>query len=757
MAPSRAGGEASGLSEQGMSEFDPSRIDAHGTTTENHSEASMDEQQMTPPQASGEDIMDVLAEFETGLDSLKALYSQRQRLQTRIRQHEEEVATRDAAVTQRAAELERANSEHQQRREELDRAQESLSVRERELSGLSEELAKGQEQLRESRQKLDEESTARNEAMEAHAHKLAEEARQVEQLTAEVQEQSRLLSEARATFEKERQERVSSEWAQIEALQRDLAAERERLATAETQCRALTARVEELSTQLGEAKRQVQAIAAAGEKADAKASRERGVLLEKVRECEQALATGTGERAALSAQVKQRDRALSEAEQAHAALSEQLRQLELAAAEAATGVETRARELADLHARGASLERQIDQERVETVRLTAAFEDKQRETARLEEAVEGLKSKLRMELNEREDMRVQLEAAKAGLLQTSTRASQLEEQLAKAASELAQLQQQAKARKAQPPTASAASTLRRKRRLKRAHELIREQSAKLRRASEAMKKRIEQADQVISLRAELAGVRDRVIQSERRGVQKQAGGKAAVMTLCAAAVFSVLAALSWTAAKEIAPATFVATSKLQADGRGRELNEAEKGEWQHFHESLLEDPRFHETAADRFKKQGMTALASASAVAETIRTSVTTESTTPGELSLHFKGQGSDRTQRTLETLTAAFASHANAAQQQRLDGSVTQVAQPSISGVDPMDNTRQVYAGGMLGAGVLVGGALWAFLWKRLAGAKTAFEQDPELMAALDDARWASFASSGAVEQLSKNKAARG
>ena len=191
-----------------------------------------------------------------------------------------------------------------------------------------------------------------------------------------------------------------------------------------------------------------------------------------------------------------------------------------------------------------------------------------------------------------------------------------------------------------------ASLLRRRSRLKIYRELVREQSMKVRRANEALKKKIETCEQVLAHRAELAGIRDRILEGERRLQRRQAGSKAGVILLCIVGVFAILAAMSWAISSEVAPATFMATSAIKADGlRKRELTPGELDEWAHFHKGLLTDPRFHEDAAERFKRQGMMTVGTPQAVADLVRDDLTFENNTPGEMQLHLKGLGSDRTQ----------------------------------------------------------------------------------------------------------------
>jgi hypothetical protein len=117
-------------------------------------------------------------------------------------------------------------------------------------------------------------------------------------------------------------------------------------------------------------------------------------------------------------------------------------------------------------------------------------------------------------------------------------------------------------------------------------------------------------------------------------------------------------------------------------------------------------------------------------------------------MELHLKGQGSDHTQRALETLTAAVTSHANALQQQRIDGGVTVVSLAAASGNEALDNTLMLYFVGILLVGMTVCIAFLVALWRRLAGAKTAFEQDDIVNQALDNNKWAAFVAVTAAQQ---------
>jgi hypothetical protein len=172
-------------------------------------------------------------------------------------------------------------------------------------------------------------------------------------------------------------------------------------------------------------------------------------------------------------------------------------------------------------------------------------------------------------------------------------------------------------------------------------------------------------------------------------------------------------------------------------GGGRELNDAELEEWLRFHKDTLNDPRFHEEAAQRFARAGRADLGTGAAVAGLISSSVVTDSVLPGEMKVELQFRGRDQARRTLETLTAALASFANAAQQRRIDGGATIVPAAASADDTPTDDTQMYYALAIMGGGVLVAGFIGLAIFRKLASAKSAFEQDSHLASVLDEARW--------------------
>ena len=291
------------------------------------------------------------------------------------------------------------------------------------------------------------------------------------------------------------------------------------------------------------------------------------------------------------------------------------------------------------------------------------------------------------------------------------------------------------------PSRSEDFVARRKRRLKSAHAMLKAEATKVRQAAAAISGRYEQAELVLRQRENLNAIRERVLDAERRATRTRASGRASLVVASVVFTFSTLAALSWGVARQVAPARYTATAVLSAEGRGREINEAELGEWQKTHVAMLKDPRLHEAAAERFRRQGFDTLALPSNVKELIDSGkLATDSTQDGELKLILTDLGSDRTQRTLDTLVASIAGKANADSRRRVDGAATSVTQAAKSGSDPIDNAQTYWALGMLGVASVFVAGVGIGLWKKLSKAKSDFERDVQVHDLLDAKHWAEF-----------------
>jgi hypothetical protein len=388
------------------------------------------------------------------------------------------------------------------------------------------------------------------------------------------------------------------------------------------------------------------------------------------------------------------------------------------------------RELADVMQVLEEYEQLWSVERHEAARLTESHAKASQDAQEADHVVGVLRDKLREELGQRKAMAEQIE-------QAHTQTGELQLTVEHLRAQLAEARQASAAHRSEQFLADPAAVTRRRRRLRQMRDLAQQRQTKLREAGEALQHRYEQCELVLRNRSELAAARERIIEAERRVQRRAAGSKVGVLVLCAVGTFATVGLLSWALAKQVAPATYVATSMVSADGRGRTLSERDLTGWQTYHEQILKDPRFHQFASDRFQKAGIESLGTASAVAQFVSERIRHEERNPGELKLHLTMQGRRAAERTLDTFTASMTAFANTNQIQRVDGSVTKVASASDTGGEPIDNAQTYYALSIMGGLTALVMGVSIAVWRRLARAKTAFERDTHLSSVLDDAKW--------------------
>lgn len=283
-----------------------------------------------------------------------------------------------------------------------------------------------------------------------------------------------------------------------------------------------------------------------------------------------------------------------------------------------------------------------------------------------------------------------------------------------------------------------ARTARRRERLGRARVLVREQSRKVRLASEALRTRFEQCDQVLAVRSEVVEAKRTVIEAQRRMQRQRAGSRVAAMVCYALFSLVLLGGLSLGISRQVAPGLYAARATLKADGAGRELSIDEKGEWTRYHEKLFSDPQLMSEASERMKRRGIESLATPAQLTEFVSSSLVHESPEPGVIQVELRAPGSERALRVLETFLTAMASQSNATRMSRVDGAVTVMAQPPSVGVEPIDNQQLMYAGIFAGGGFVVVFAGAGLLWVRLANARQKFEGESRVDAVLESAAWA-------------------
>lgn len=760
------------------------------------------------------DILQILCEFDAGLEGLKSIYERRKALETALLEKQSQLGQREKELGSRRAELDLAGADLERQREEIARAQQETSAtreeieerqraleerrgaieaekaridaerasvddarrqwqeesarREGELQGERERLRQQIEETERARAQLDQEqasATAQRESIEARQHELDA---ALQKLSQEREAFEQQISELAAREDALNQQRIA-----VEASQAQVAQKSDELTA---QAQALASQASELTQREGEVARRSEELQARAADLDAIKAQTAELAQRCTSERDQAmadLAKAKGELDRARLELEAKGRGAKALEPVLEALKKSLVDAEDRLSAAITDAESHKRDGAELADRlrgvveeyerlwllelehSAGLTRELDATRTSAAQAQAAMAERAQdvanasqaggsseEIAELEKIVEALKTRLRKEMATREEAQQIAEAAAHDLTAAGDALRAAEQRADEADKIVVRLREElAKARTRSSGSVDpelAQRLAHRRERLRKYRSAVREQATKVRKASEIVKKRYDQAEQVLAHRAELAAIRERVIDADRRSQAGRARTRAAQIMFFAVAIVALLGGMSWAISSQVAPAAFMAEATLSADGRGRELSSAELAEWESFHEGVLKDPLFHEAAAERFKRLGLMQLASPVAVREVIDSSITTDDSRPGELRVRMIGAGAARTERVMEAFTAAFASYANSLQQKRIDGSATKVLKPASVSGDPIDNTRTYYALGIMGAGLVVVFAAALAVWSKLARAKTSFEMDQQVAAALVGTQWA-------------------
>lgn len=278
----------------------------------------------------------------------------------------------------------------------------------------------------------------------------------------------------------------------------------------------------------------------------------------------------------------------------------------------------------------------------------------------------------------------------------------------------------------------------RRRRLARQRRILRDQSVKIRRATEALRDRLEQCDQVLQKRAELAQAYHAIVEMRQRNAKREVRGGVVFGVIGMMAVVGMVGAVSWFVAGRMAPGEYAASAVIAGQGGPREvLSDADAEAWQSYMVALSTDPRFLEQAAERMKRRGIASLGTAGELGREVKDRLVVETPGPREIRLEWRGEGVGRTQRVLDTYAVALAAVSNQARARRGDGATTVITSEAVAGDEPLDNTRIETAGmifgGSTGLTLLMGGVLW----RRLSAAKARFERDSRMDPLLDDAQW--------------------
>lgn len=689
-------------------------------------------------------VMEMLAGFEERLAELRRLWDEHRTAEAKLKEKEAAFLRREAehaaiveAFERRVAAADEARAEFEERAGRLraaeEAAQQKLAELEAERRQVAQQAQDAESRAREAAAQL-ETARAQSEAAAAERESLSKREEELRQTTAQIAEIERNSGQAReeaqrraASAEEELRSALSDrdtlaiELTRREELQAALEAQIEKARVQEQEhaaaAGALKGEVDGLTAQIASQRVELETLrlrAADADKPDPESQRRVEQLEGRLRERDEALEraadelreareqAGTARGKASAAEI---DQLKKELEAAQSELVQRRSDLEAAGDEART-----------LRERLAELERQAAE-------FNARLEEARAQAAQTGDTEEVL------------SLRSELERTKGELAIAVESCDRAHSELKKAQARAAR---QASGAGVAPVFARDASRLEQRRhRLNRVKSLQREQSNKIRVASEALRKRLEQCEQILGLRSELSQARQALEQAHKR-VQRQRGvSRMAAALLSIAVVFAMLGGLSWVVAGQMWPGTYVATAAIQATARGRELTPEERRDWQTYHETLVADPRFIEKAAEHFGKRGITTLAEPGQLTKFLKSHLNTRSPGDGALNFELKSEGAERTARLLDTVVTALAGEANQARSKRIDGGTTDISQPASASGSPIDDTRLRHAGMLWGGSSIAFAILGLVVWGRLAAAKLRYEGQLHVEHVLEAERW--------------------
>lgn len=668
---------------------------------------------------SAEVALRTFAELEQHFDSLKRLHAQTAERETELARAAADVERRTREIESRAAELGTSLSRLEEERASLAMESERLAQARQEMDAARADLAAERRALDEERQ-----------GTTGVAGKLEQDRRELDQRAADLSAREQALHETEERLG--RQQRETDEAAQ--ALARDRAelesilaesgakegAIGEQLKAISEREARLAADREDLERRQAELAQQLTALREQGAELDAS----RKKIDHEQRELagsQQRLATMVKALQARAQELEEREHALVRREQAAkqgatkadksgAAIEQQLSELRSALAERTTLLASRDAELAGLRSDAQQLRAELNHAREAAAKAGTGQQTDPGLSAEIEKsrhAIELLAEKLKAAQREGEDLRRLLDTA------TSTGAG------------------------AGPRFSLDAPNLLRRKRLRKYKAMLQAQARKIMTAQATLAKRQSEADMILSHRAKLASAAEHIREREKKITSQRSKSAGAVVAFCSVGVVTLLAGLSWVAAVRFAPATYVASSTLNAESRGRTAAQEDLLGWQEYHTTLAADPRLMDQAAERMARRGLTDLSKGAAVQAYLKTNLSIETPKEGQMVLTLRGADAQRTVTVLDTFVTALSAAANQTRVQRPDGLITDITVPATVPSDPVSHKRLAYAGAIFGGGLFLACAVGLVGVGRVRRARLEAANDDGVVEFLNDDRW--------------------
>jgi len=711
-----------------------------------------------------------LAEMRQQLESRETEIAQRA---SGIEQRESRVAQHAESIEELEAVIETKSKQIDQRVEELDKQLEGISLRKDELAKLEQQAKERIEidsQLETDIAKLTEDLDQTKASLGGREIELKERAKVVEDLAIQagrLEKQMAELSEKAKADEEQSNRMVEEMQAQLNEAQQQINDHDDAMLRAFQRIDELEALAQARAEDLHKAKEMISKLNAA-EQAHAESVKQIDKLQNELKESASKLLEYQQQldSAPSSDQIEKLqskfDHSLDQLTKARTHASELQSQLDSLGSNATEELESSKATIAELSDQLAEAKSQVEQSNEQREQIQSELQSKleqaldsskqhkdssgahQENIARLEAEIaqrdeqiatihakfDELSEQMLSEQQKAEESGAQIERL-GELLDTSTdREQQLETQIEELCAKIEES-------KAVGSVKSDDWTTARRERLDRVKLILRAQSDKVRRATEALRDRYDQCEKVLLKRAELVDAYQAVSEAQTKLAKREARSGTLLGLSGVGLLLMMIAGASWFIAGQVAPGAYASRVTLTARAGERSLTNEDLASWQGYVEQLVTDPQFVEQAAVRMKRRGIESLSIPGTLGAHMGESLDIVSAEPGKIELEYRGDGAARTQRVLDTYALTLTSQANAARARRIDGALTTMETPPTAGDSPLD-TKRIETAGMIFGGSSLGTFIFGGLfWRRLAKVKANFERDSRVEPLFDEDSW--------------------
>ncbi len=700
-------------------------------------------------QGGEDDLLGVIADVERQLESLKSHRAERDAFRMRLEEREQELIQRDRDLTlaeealKERASLQQVQEDQQaQRLRDLEAAEADLSKRRDKLEHDFAALAEEQRRAAEAAARESAELKAMSVALEQREQRLADHA-------ANISKQREAFETMGAELAR-RQEEAEREAAALQHARDEAESLKARLADSERQSTARIAELDQSQRRAADLEKRVAELSRSAEEARKQLEDQSGKLAEQLRVAREEVKRAGEAQSALMEEIAKRDKAAADLKRETELFKSEAARRQASATEAENRLADFKRQLIERDSRIQELSGKL-------AAATSKFREVSttlQEQASLAEQAHALQE----ELQERDRQIAKLKAAALSAGDSSAHRADIEaleqqlQQMRQQLEESRQANRELKARVSEGGTSGTSggeggipeevgeAVMTRWRRLRLMRSLLQEQGDKLREASEAVRTRYAQAEQVLSQKDQLVQARSAIVaaQDKLQKLQAKASvGKAGVAMFYFVGALAGLVGLSWAISGEVTPSRYAARAVINADTRGRQTSEDQLAEWQKYLEAEVKDPRMHEVAAERMARAGIVSLATPGQLSQRLDQDLVADSAVPGSLTLELRGSGKAKTVRELDTLVTAIASQANATKERRPDGLGVLIAEKPNADAGPIDGNRVLYAGAIFGLGLVGCLGLGGLTYGRLSKAKVRLEQEADIDSILEESNW--------------------